>query len=95
MKKRLLAILLAMILCISALPAAVLAVEIPSNAVSLPSGGTASSANGWYRFSPTESGFYEFFADGAGVTFSYRVYQTILSGREIAAAEESLTSSAA
>ena len=95
MKKRLLAILLAVILCVSVLPAAVLAVEIPSNAVSLPSGGTASSANGWYRFSPTESGFYEFFADGAGVTFSYRVYQTILSGREIAAAEESLTSAAA
>ena len=92
MKKRGIGLFLILALCLSILPLGVSAVDIPANVRQLPPEGTASSANGWYRLTPVDTGVYELSAAGANPT--YRVYVSRLAGADLAAAEEALAGAA-
>ena len=56
MKKRFWLFLLTVCMVWTAMPFGAFAVDYPNNPVTLPIGGQAYAADGWYRFAPTTDG---------------------------------------
>ena len=86
MRKRIWIFLVTICMVFSLLPSGAFAEDFPSNPVTLPIGGKAYAADGWYRFAPTSDGLYTLTPADSHARFA--IYQTKMSPADFANAEQ-------
>lgn len=86
MKKRFWLFLLTVCMVWTAMPFGAFAVDYPKNPVTLPIGGQAYAADGWYRFAPTTDGLY--MLNPVDSHASFMIYQTKIAPVDLAKAEQ-------
>ena len=82
MRKRIRIIFLTICMIIALFPFGVFAENFPSNPVTLPIGGKAYAADGWYRFATTSDGLYTLTPADSHARFA--IYQTKMAPADFA-----------